>query len=42
MNSKNKIDYTHDKEGKIEMNLQFTAKESKKIEILFEIRMIKI
>ena len=37
VNSKNKIDYTHDKEGKIEMNLQFTAKESKKIEILFEI-----
>jgi len=37
VNSKNKIDYVNDKEGKIEMHLKFTAKESKKIEILFEI-----
>jgi len=37
VNSKKKIDYTHNKEGKIEMHLKFTAKESKKIEVLFEI-----
>jgi hypothetical protein len=37
INSKKKIEYTSDKEGKIEMNLKFTAGERKKIEILFEI-----
>ena len=35
--SKNKIDYKRNKEGKIEMSLHFAAKESKKIEIMFEI-----
>ncbi len=35
--SKEKIDYKISKEGKIEFVLQFSAKESRKIEILFEI-----
>ena len=35
--SKEKIDYTLGKEGKVALNLHFAAKESKKIEILFEI-----